>query len=303
MCMERHEVIVVGGGPVGMHALAILEKEGLDVILLEASSVLGGQLDSLYPAKTVDDVKGYEPMKGHELFLSLLAKIDKAHVRRNTKVTGIQKQEDETFLLATTQGEYQAKALFLATGLGFYQPRTMGLEGEQGTANIFYALSDPSILEGKKVVVLGGGDSALDWAKELCPIADVSLVHRRNEFRGDGHKIDGLPIKVYLSYIPAKLEKRGNICTGIHIESVVDHSDLLLACDAILVNFGLVPESLPLPYEKASSGFGYLSDEHSMVEPNVYVIGDLSYKEGKRKRMEPGFEEAERAIASYLVSR
>lgn len=303
MGMERHEVIVVGGGPVGMHALALLEKEGLDVILLEASSVLGGQLDSLYPAKTVDDVKDYEPMKGHELFLNLLAEIDKAHVRRNTKVTGIQKQADKTFLLETTQGHYQAKALFLATGLGFYHPRTMGLEGEQGTANIFYALSDPSILEGKKVIVFGGGDSALDWAKELCPIADVSLVHRRNEFRGDGHKIDGLPIKVYLSYIPAKLEKRGNICTGIHIEAVIDHSDLLLPCDAILVNFGLVPESLPLPYKKASSGFGYLSDEHSMVEPNVYVIGDLSYKEGKRKRMEPGFEEAERAIASYLLSR
>ena len=98
MGMERHEVIVVGGGPVGMHALALLEKEGLDVILLEASSVLGGQLDSLYPAKMVDDVKGYEPMKGHELFLNLLAEIDKAHVRRNTKVTEIQKQENQTFL-------------------------------------------------------------------------------------------------------------------------------------------------------------------------------------------------------------
>ncbi len=303
MAMEKHEAIVIGGGPVGMKALSLLEKSGVDAILLEASSSLGGQLESLYPAKTVDDVKGYPPMKGHDLFLALLSEINKAHVRRNTKVTGIGRQENGTFAVETTQGLYEASTLFLATGLGFCRPRTMGLEDEQGTKNIFYSLSDPRLLEGKKVIVFGGGDSALDWSRELSAIADVTLVHRRNEFRGDGQKIEGFPIKLYLSYVPAKLEKRGNFCTGIHIQSVIDKTDIFLDCDAILVNFGLIPESLPLPYEKASAGFGYLSDEHSMAEPNVYILGDLSYKEGKRKRMEPGFEEAERAISSYLLNR
>lgn len=297
--MERKQAIVIGGGPVGVHVLGKLTKEGVDAVLLEASSGLGGQLLGLYPEKTVDDVKGYAPMKAKELWEELVRDIDMSRVFLNERVVSLDKEEGG-YLVRTKDDEFHAEAVFLATGLGFYHPRTMGLEGEEEYPNILYALIDPKELADKKVVVFGGGDSALDWAKELSSYADISLVHRRDEFRGDGEKIDGLPIHVYLPYIPRKLIISGGICGGIRIESVKDGSSIDLEADYILVNFGLIPESIELPYEKAKNGFGYLSGEASRLDDGLYCVGDISYREGKRKRMEPGFEEADASIRDYL---
>ena len=285
-----------------MHAFALLRKSGVDVAILEASPSLGGQLEKLYPKKTVDDVKGYPPLKGHELFLAFLKEIDMARVRLNTKVVSIERKGD-LYSIATSKGEYLAKFVFLATGLGFYEPRKLGLEGEEKAGNILYSLKDPEELKGKRVAVFGGGDSALDWARELSALSSVSLVHRRDEFRGDGEKINGLPIDVYLSFVPDKLELIDGVCKGIWIKSLKSGGRKLLPVDFVLVNFGSVPSIIDLPYPKSSQGFGFLSDENSMVDDNLFAIGDISYKEGKRKRMEPGFEEAERAICFCLSRR
>lgn len=302
MRMEKFEAIVLGGGPVGMHAFALLRKSGVDVAILEASPSLGGQLEKLYPKKTVDDVKGYPPLKGHELFLAFVKEIDMARVRLNTKVASIERKGD-LYSIATSNGEYLAKFVFLATGLGFYEPRKLGLEGEEKAGNILYSLKDPEELKGKRVAVFGGGDSALDWARELSALSSVSLVHRRDEFRGDGEKINGLPIDVYLSFVPDELELIDGVCKGIWIKSLKNGGRKLLLVDFVLVNFGSVPSIIDLPYPKSSQGFGFLSDENSMVDDNLFAIGDISYKEGKRKRMEPGFEEAERAIRFCLSRR
>ncbi len=300
--MERHDAIVVGGGPVGLRTLSLLLQSGIEAILLEAKKGLGGQLEGLYPEKGVDDVEGFPPMKAHDLFLALLREVDPSKVRIGEKIESMEKTDDG-YSLVSTKGNYQARAVFLATGYGTLEPRRLGLHGESKAKNVLYALVEIKRLQGKKVAIFGGGDSALDWAKELSSRADVNLVHRRDEFRGDACKIDGLPLKVWLSYVPDGLRLEGDEVKEVIIKSAKTGERVALPVDYVLVNFGLVPSGLELPYPKSERGFGYLTDANGKLDEGLYAVGDVSYRDGKRKRMDPGFREAERAVGDYLKGR
>ena len=177
--------------------------------------------------------------------------------------------EGETLSVTTSDGIIKAKNLLLATGLGFYKPRTMGLPNEEKYSNILYTLKDFNFLKGKKVVIFGGGDSALDWAKEISQISSfVSLVHRRTEFRGNPDTIKGRPVTLYLPYIPHALIESNEKLVGITIEEVNDHHLINLEADYVLVNYGAVPSPSLLGL-KPGPTFGALVNEHCEAEPHA----------------------------------
>lgn len=287
------EFIIVGGGPIGLYMAGVLESHGRDYLLLEANRI-GGQIH-LYPEKLVTDVPAFGSLKSKEILGKLLKDIDYARIIEGCTVNSIRKNTVETSL-----GTYGAKTIIITTGRGHYEPRKLGLEGEERASNILYALLRPEELRGKKVLIFGGGDSALDWAKELSDISEVHLIHRRREFRGNPKTIEGARVNLHLPYIPYELEVKGSLVKAVIIENVETKEHLSLPCDVVLVNFGAVPkiETFGLPSREDHLGFSV--DDHFKVEEGIYACGDCVQVEGYAKRMAPGFKEADAILQGVL---
>src|SRR5574344_821954 len=299
--MKTLDCIIVGGGPIGLYAAVQCETKKLSFRLLEASESLGGQTLNLYPEKEIVDIPGIPSIISKNYITSLVQQIDPVNVSLNTTVTAF-RHEKEGIIIQTNRGEMKVRNLILATGLGFYKPRPLGLPNEEKYSNILFALKDFSFLKDKKVAIFGGGDSALDWAKEISKISShVSLVHRRTEFRGNPDTIKGCPVTLYLPYIPHALIEKDGKCIGVTIENVNDHQLVSLETDYILVNYGSVPSPSLLGL-KPGPTFGALVNEHSEAEPHVYAIGDCCSYEGKIKRIAHGNEDADKAIAAIVAS-
>ena len=287
---------IIGAGPIGLYIASKLEELNKEYFLIEANETLGGQITNLYPNKTIVDIPGIDTIIAHEYIEQLISKIDLNKVILSTEIIDI--KEDNKVLVYSKDNQYQFDKLIICTGLGFYKPRPLGLEGEEGTQNILYSIKDFSFLKNKKVAIFGGGDSALDWAKEISAISDnVTLIHRRDEFRGNKDTIkDCYNLKVMLSYVPHELKLENNKATSILIKSVKNAQIESLDVDYILVNFGSLPANNHFGFE--SNARGILSENLKLTN-NVFVCGDALGNEGKIKRIAPGLEEAN-LIISYL---
>ena len=281
----KNEVAIVGGGPVGLRLASMLKKKGIPATIFEASSLLGGQMTTLYPEKKMEYP---EEFKGH------------------TRVLDFPPYEDG-FMLKTNQGEEFFSYIVIATGIGLSKPRTMGLEGEDDLNNIFYSVKDPHIFHKKTVAVMGGGNSALDWAKQLTSIASkVYLIHRRNEFRGDAEDLNQYPVKVITPFIPTSLTKKEHQVTSLTLEEVDTKEKIILDhLDAVLVFYGRTSEKTPflLPEPRTPLFQGYMHKKNQESIPGVYVAGDASFKDQSEKRLEPGFKEAEIIVEDICKKR
>jgi thioredoxin reductase (NADPH) len=296
--MRNHDVIVVGGGPIGLYAAQVLSKKGIDFMLLEAEKSLGGQPRNLYPEKMVDDVELVSVRAAKDVISAFSRGIDPEKIKISSPVVSLAENKNEVFV-KTAEQEYRSKFVILATGLGFQKPRTLGLTNEGKCANILYALKDPSAMSNKKIVIFGGGDSALDWAKALSKISPfVSLVHRRMEFRGDPKTIDGCKLAIYLPYVPEYLTEKEGFCKDITIKNVNDDALLTLSCDYVLVNYGQVPSPSTFALPLSQMGFGIVVKADQVVTERIYAVGDCAYSPTKKKRIQPGIEETDSAIIS-----
>lgn|SRR5574344_93912 len=284
------DAIIIGGGPLGLNAAIKLGKLGYRGVILEGSSSLGGQLTALYPEKEIVDIPNVAPLKAKDYISSLISQLPSFFdVKLNEKVISIDK---ENCIVTTSTSTYQAKYIIISTGLGSYEPRKMDIEGEDKYKNILYSLKDYSFLKDKKVVIFGGGDSALDWAKHIDLITtDVSLVHRRDEFRGNSDTIKNCKhLKIYLSYVPFSIHGKGNTLESITIQSVKDQSEIVLDADYVLVNYGSLPKNNFFGFANLLNGIK-VNEDMQIPGTCIFVIGDVAGYNGKTKRIAYGLKE------------
>ena len=289
-----HNIIIIGAGPIGLYFASKCEEKGLDYLILEGSDSLGGQLTRLYPEKQIVDIPDIETIKSADYIELLKTKINLNKVILNAHVSSI-KTSDKIELFAGITA-YFCEKLIIATGLGTSVPRPLGVEHENECDNIIYSVKSFDHLKNKKVAIFGGGDSALDWAKEISAISDnVHLIHRRLEFRGNPETIkDCKNLKVHLPYVPSSIEYKDGKATSVTIKKVDADEFIKIEVDYIFVNYGNIASLSSFPF-KMENAF-LVVDENNKVEQNVFAIGDVCQYENKTRRIAPGLREADKVF-------
>lgn len=298
------EVIIIGGGIIGLNASLMLANNNISSLIIEGSDELGGQLSNLYPEKEITDIPNQEPLLAKQYVHHVLNEINKnklISINRNEKVLDIVSL-NEDFEINTTKRKHKAKYIIIATGLGFYEHRKLGVPDEEKYEQIIYALKDINFLRSKSVAIFGGGDSAIDWTNTLSRISKkVYLIHRRTEFRGDIKRLSlNDNIEVLTPYVPFKVIRDGQQFKGIEINEIDRNNSKNILCDCVLVNYGSMPTTQKFGLEMANNG--YLVDEnYESSLKRVYVIGDAASYNQKIRRIAPGLQEAEK-VCNVIVS-
>ncbi|MFK7973152.1 MAG: NAD(P)/FAD-dependent oxidoreductase [Bacteroidia bacterium] len=304
--MIQTDACIIGAGPVGLFAVFELGLLKLRSHIVDALPQTGGQLSEIYPKKPIYDIPGYPSILAGELVTNLEEQIEpfKPTYTLGERVESLEKLDDGSFKLLTSEGtEIQAKVVVIAGGLGCFEPRKPKLEKlETFERNgVDYMVKDPEKYRDKRVIIAGGGDSALDWAIFLADVAkEVSLIHRRDEFRGapdSGDKVFKLAekgkIKLHLSS-----ELKG-IDGGDHLEQVIitnkDKETVHLDTDYLIPLYGLSPKLGPigewgLDIDKRAVAVD--TKNYSTNVPGIYAIGDINTYEGKLKLILCGFHES-----------
>ena len=203
--MIKTDVLIIGAGPVGLFTVQQLGLIGLNSEVVDNLDKIGGQCIELYPDKPIYDIPAIPECTGESLTKNLLAQIKpfKTNFHLNERVQEISKENNNWKIVTSGKKTFLAPNIIIAAGVGSFEPRKFSIKEAEKFENngVFYSIKDKSYFKNKKVCIFGGGDSALDWAIELSKFADVTLVHRRNEFRGAEHSISMIK----------KLEKEGKI--------------------------------------------------------------------------------------------
>ena len=309
--MIKTDILIIGAGPVGMFAVFEAGLLKLRCHLIDALPQPGGQCSEIYPKKPIYDIPAYPEVLAGDLIDNLAEQIApfEPGYTLGERAETIEKLEDGTFKVTTNKGtEHYAPTVFIAGGLGSFEPRKPPIKElpEYEDKGVEYIIRDPEFYRNKRVVISGGGDSALDWSIFLSDVAsEVSLVHRRNEFRGALDSVEKV----------AELSKEGkiNLITDaevkeIHgdgkVESVmIKHKkdgDIVKECDHFIPLFGLSPKLGPianwgLEIEKNAIVVNNALDYQTNI-PGVFAIGDVNTYPGKLKLILCGFHEATIAV-------
>ena len=289
------KVIIIGAGPTGLYFASLCEEKGINYLILEGSNQVGGQISHLYPEKEVVDLPNIESIKAIDYIRLLEKKVNPQNIIFEARVENI--KSGEIIEISTAKSTYFAENVVIAAGLGASVPRPLGVEHENEVSNIIYSLHDFSHLKDKKVAIFGGGDSALDWAKEISAISDhVHLIHRRLEFRGNPETIkDCKNLAVHLPFVPGSIEVKDGKAISVTINKVDEEGKTLtIPVDYIFVNYGNVAKQSDFPFEK--EGLFIKVNENCQIEKNIYAIGDICAYENKTRRMAPGILEANKVI-------
>ena len=289
-----HDIIIIGAGPIGLYFASKCEEKNIDYLLLEGSETIGGQLTRLYPEKQIVDIPGIDSIRSADYIEFLKSKVNDKKIVLNARVSNIKNGNEIEISAGKTA--YFCKKLVIATGLGASVPRPLGVEHENECSNIIYSVKSFDHLKGKRVAIFGGGDSALDWAKEISAISDnVHLIHRRLEFRGNPETIKNCKnLNIHLPYVPVSITHENGRATSVTIKKVDTEELLTIDVDYIFVNYGNIASLTSFPF-KMENAF-LVVDENNKVEQNVFAIGDVCQYQNKTRRIAPGLKEADRVF-------
>ncbi len=305
--MIKTDILIIGAGPTGLFTVFEAGLLKLKCHLIDALPQPGGQCSEIYPKKPIYDIPAYPEILAGDLTSKLLEQISSFQpgFTLGERAETIEKLEDDTFIVTTNKGtKHHAPIVAIAGGLGSFEPRKPPIPNiaHFEDAGVEYIIRDPEVYRDKKVVIAGGGDSALDWAIFLTDIAsEVSLVHRRNEFRGALDSVDKVQ----------ELKDAGKITmitpaevTGILGDekltgvSIVKNGEekIKLEVDHFIPLFGLSPKLGPianwgLDIEKNAIKVNNALDYQTNI-PGIYAIGDVNTYPGKLKLILCGFHEA-----------
>ena len=301
--MIKTDVVVIGAGPVGLFAIQQLGIIGLKAEVIDNLDKIGGQCIELYPDKPIYDIPAIPECTGESLTKSLLEQIKpfKANFHLNERVQAVSKEKNNWKITTSKKNFFLAPSIIIAGGVGSFEPRKFLIKGiEKFEKNgVFYSVKDKNYFKNKKVCIFGGGDSALDWGIELSKISEVTLVHRRNEFRGTEHSTN----------VARKLEKEGKlkIKTPFQINSIEGENKLSaitiknedgkiekITTDYVLGFFGLIMKLGPiaewgLNLEKKTIPVN--TENFQTNKKGIFAIGDICSYPGKLKLILSGFHE------------
>jgi thioredoxin reductase (NADPH) len=304
--MITTDICIVGAGPVGLFAVFEAGLLKMRCHLIDALPQVGGQLSEIYPKKPIYDIPGYPTVLAGELVENLMAQIAPFNptFTLGERVEELEKLSDGSFVVKTNMGtEVAAKVVVIAGGLGCFEPRKPELSNLEQYENkgVSYMILDPEKYRNKKVMLAGGGDSALDWAIYLSEITEeLTLVHRNESFRGavdSSEKVAELAqkgkIRLLLSSNLHELHGNG----VLHGVSVMDKQKQITTYDTdyLIPLFGLSPKLGPienwgLQLDKAAIEVNV--EDYSTNVPGVFAIGDINTYPGKLKLILCGFHEA-----------
>jgi len=282
----------------------------MSVTLIESMPQLGGQLAALYPEKYIYDVAGFPKVTAQELVNNLSSQMShfQSDIRLEEKVVKVTKLEERLFEIVTDRSVVHSRAVIITAGVGAFEPRKLELPeaARYEKKNLSYFVSDLEHYRGQKVLITGGGDSAVDWALMLEPIAEqVMLVHRRDKFRAHEHSVELLmqsKVKVITPTEITALHGEDNIervsLTDVKSGEVTEH-----AVDAVIVNFGFVSSLGPIAEWGLEIEGGSIVVDSRMESsiPGVFAAGDITTYPGKLKLIAVGFGEAPTAINNAKV--
>ncbi|MFF2288214.1 NAD(P)/FAD-dependent oxidoreductase [Peribacillus butanolivorans] len=299
------DITIIGGGPVGLFTAFYGGMRQAKVKIIESLPQLGGQLTALYPEKFIYDIAGFPKVRAQELVENLKEqmKVFEPTTCLDEAVKLIEKQEDGTFKITTNLDIHFSKSVIITAGNGAFQPRKLELEDatQFENKNLHYFVNDMTRFKGRKVAILGGGDSALDWALMLEPIAEkVTLIHRRDKFRAHEHSVNQLmnsSVEVKTPYVPSELVGADQI-TKIVLEHTKTQEKELVDIDDLIVNYGFVSSLGPI------KEWGLKLEKNAIIvntkqETNIsgiYAAGDICTYEGKVKLITTGFGEGPTAV-------
>ncbi len=304
--MIKTDILIIGAGPTGLFTVFEAGLLKLKCHLIDSLPMPGGQCAEIYPKKPIYDIPSHPEILAGDLIKNLEAQIApfQPGYTLGEHAVSIEKTEEDQFVVTTDQGtQHQAPVVAIAGGLGTFEPRKPPLENLEffETKGVNYIIKDPEYFRNKKIVIAGGGDSALDWTIFLEPIASsVTLVHRRNEFRGALDSVDKVQElknagRIHL-ITPAEVTalKGKDKLEGITITREGATEDLV--CDAFIPLFGLTPKLGPianwgLEIEKNAIKVDNSLDYQTNI-PGIYAIGDVNTYPGKLKLILCGFHEA-----------
>jgi len=301
-----YDITIIGGGPTGLFTAFYGGMRQASVKIIESLPQLGGQLSALYPEKYIYDVAGFPKIRAQELINNLKEQMAKFEptVALEQSVEKLEKQEDGIFKLTTNNEVHYSKTIIITAGNGAFQPRRLELESaaQYEKKNLYYFIEDLNKFAGQKVVVFGGGDSAVDWALMLEPIAEkVTIVHRRDKFRAHEHSVENLynsKVDVKTPYVPAELIGDENGIKQVVLETVNGEEKETIEVDAVICNYGFVSSLGPI------KEWGLEIEKNSIVvnskmetnTPGIYAAGDICTYDGKVKLIACGFGEAPTAV-------
>ena len=305
--MIQTDILIIGAGPTGLFTVFEAGLLKLRCHLIDALPQQGGQCSEIYPKKPIYDIPAYPEILAGDLTDKLMEQIKQFEpgFTLGERAETIEKQEDGSFIVTTNKGtKHQAPVVAIAGGLGSFEPRKPPIPGiaDYEDKGVEYMIKEPELYRDKDVVIAGGGDSALDWSIFLTDIAkSVTLVHRRNEFRGALDSVD----KVQELKDAGKI----NLVTPAEVKGIVgenkvegvlidqkDKEQYTLKCDHFIPLFGLSPKLGPianwgLEIEKNAIKVNNALDYQTNI-PGIYAIGDVNTYPGKLKLILCGFHEA-----------
>jgi len=310
----KTDVVIVGAGPCGLFQVFELGLLGLKAELVDSIRQPGGQCTELYPDKPIYDIPAIPVCSGEELTEALLKQIEPfdCGMHLSEEVTVVRKNDDNSFHIETSAGtEFEARAVVVAGGVGSFQPRQLRVPGAEEYAGktLHYRVREPKQFAGRKLLILGGGDSALDWVLELVDVAQhITLVHRRDEYRAVPASVDKMrklvadgKIDVIKNAKASAIEGKDGVIDSIKIQPK-EGDPVDVPADHVLVFFGLAPKLGPIAewgLDINRKTVNVDTEKFETSEPGIYAIGDISFYPGKKKLILCGFHEA--ALAAFAI--
>jgi thioredoxin reductase (NADPH) len=313
------DAVIVGAGPVGLFQVFELGLLEIKAHVIDSLEHVGGQCVELYPDKPIYDIPAVPVCTGQELTDSLLKQIEPfgATFHLGQEVTIVEKKDDGHFFIETSKGtQFLTKTIFIAAGVGAFQPRLLrvdGIDAHEGV-QVHYRVKSPADFAGKNLIIVGGGDSALDWALNFCEgnkdggankAESVILVHRRDGFKAAPASVakmkelcDAYEMQFIVGQITGIEEKDGKL-TGAKVTGG-DGVTRVVPMDEMLVFFGLSPKLGPIAnwgLEIERKQLKVDTEKFSTNIPGIFAVGDINTYPGKKKLILSGFHEC--ALAAF----